>query len=328
MKVIRYESTGRPEDVLQVVEQESRPLEPGEVRVKVRAAPIHPSDLLQVSGEYVSSSKPPAIPGGEGVGEVVEVGEGVTRLSVGQHVMLLGVGGTWREEIVLPASRLTPLPEGGDLEQLSMIAVNPLTAHLLLEQFAELEPGDWIVQSAANSAVGMLVIQMAARRGIKTINVVRRSSLIEELEVKGADVVLVDGEDLSSRVLAAVGDAPIKLAIDAVGGATFPKLLEVLGNGGTLVSYGVLSMQPSTINPGSLIGKDLEIRGFWLAKWFQTVTESEMQRAIGDVISLIMRGEIEVEIDSRFPLERIHEAVARAAASGRSGKVLLVPASA
>lgn len=170
MNVIEFTELGQPADVLKLKSVGDRAPGAGEARVKVLAAPIHPANLLQIAGQYAAAPELPSVPGGEGVGEIVQLGAGVEHLQVGQTVLLAGVGGTWRDEIVAPATGFIPAPPG-DVEQLSMLAVNPMTAHLMLQDFADLDAGDWVIQSAANSAVGELVIQLAALRGINTVNI-------------------------------------------------------------------------------------------------------------------------------------------------------------
>jgi NADPH:quinone reductase-like Zn-dependent oxidoreductase len=320
---------GSPAEVLEVKSEPRRKLGNGEARVQVLATPIHPSNLLQIEGRYGVAPVLPSTPGSEGVGRVLEVSSGVNHLSVGQLV-LLASGGTWREEIVAPASGFIPLPDLGSpdmavIEQLSMVAVNPLTALLMLESFVELQEGDWVVQSAANSAVGGYLIQLARQRGVRTINVVRRKGLEQELKAKGADVVLIDGPDLAEQIRAATGGQGTVLAIDAVGGKTLPRLLDSLAYGSTLVTYGVLSGRPATVNPAISIFNDVRIRGFWLSKWYQSATAEEKQAAFGKVIPLIASGALKADVDSRFSVAEIKQAVSRAAEGGRNGKVLIVP---
>ena len=324
MNVIEFNTLGNPAEVLKLKSVENRAVGAGEVRVKVLATPIHPANLLQISGQYAAAPELPAIPGGEGVGEVVETAADVTHLSPGQHVLLAGVGGTWREEIVAPASGFIPAPPG-DIEQLSMLAVNPMTAHLMLRDYAELKEGDWVIQSAANSAVGEMVIQLAAQRGLRTINVVRREELVPGLLQLGGTVALVDGPDLSERFQEATGGADIRLALDAVGGATFEHLVETLGYGAPIVSYGTLSGQAPELNMRALIANDVRPRGFWLAKWYEAARPEEKQAAMAALVPLIASGQIKTKVDSRYPLEEIADAVTRAASSGRDGKVLLTP---
>lgn len=324
MKIIEVSELGVPADVLSLKDVPSQKPGAGEVKVRVLATPIHPANLLQIAGQYGAAPQLPFIPGGEGIGEVVETGEGVSQLQRGQNVLLAGVGGTWRTEIVAPAAAFIPAP-AGDVEQLSMLAVNPLTAHLLLSLFDELREGDWIIQSAANSAVGEMVIQLAALRGIKTVNVVRRESVLQNLTSLGGAVVIMDGPDLAARVAEATGGGTIKLAFDCVGGDTFERLVETLGYGGSIISYGNLSGQQPRLNLGGVVANDVRVRGFWLAKWYETASPDDKQTALGALIPLIASGQIKTKVDSRFPLEEIADAVTRAAESGRDGKVLLTP---
>jgi mitochondrial enoyl-[acyl-carrier protein] reductase / trans-2-enoyl-CoA reductase len=328
-KYIEFSELGAPPEVLQVKLEKWRPLQAGEVRVEVLASPIHPSNLLQISGNYGTTPKLPSTPGSEGVGRVVESSADVSGLSPGQLVLLVG-GGTWRDEIVAPATSFIPLPITGEqapevIEQLAMTAVNPLSALLMLTSFVELQKGDWIVHSAANSAVGGYIIQLAKQRGINTINVVRRPGLEDELMSKGATVVLIDGPDLASQIASAAGDGSVALAIDAVGGETFSRMANGLENGGTLVSYGVLSGKPATFNPAMAIFNDIRIRGFWLSKWFETAAVEDKQAAFGQIIPLIVSGALKADIDSRFTVSEIKQAVTRAGQRGRNGKVLIVP---
>ena len=328
-KYVTYSQLGNPADVLEVKKEASRALNSGEVRVKVLAAPINPSDLLQISGNYGVDPVLPARPGSEGVGRVTEVSPEAKNLKVGQLV-LLASGSTWAEEIVAPAEGFLPLPNLGPIsaeviEQLAMTAVNPLTALLMLTSYGDIKEGQWIAQSAANSAVGGYVIQLAKQRGIKTVNIVRREGLADDLMAKGADVVLIDGPDLTAQIAEATDNASIMLALDPVGGDTYGRLANSLGYGGTLVTYGVLSGKPATLDTGKVIFNDTRLRGFWLYKWYQTATMQEMQAAFGQVIPLIANGTLKANIDSRFTVDQIKQAVARAWEGGRNGKVLIVP---
>jgi NADPH:quinone reductase-like Zn-dependent oxidoreductase len=330
-KYVEFNRLGDPADVLEVKFEAARVLEAGEVRVKVLAAPIHPSVLLQISGNYGTTPTLPSTPGNEGIGRVIETSSELAGLTVGQLVLLTG-GGTWRDEMVAPTTSFIPLPDMGDLspeviEQLSMTAVNPVSALLMLTNFVDLKEGDWIVHSAANSAVGGYIIQLAKQRGINTINVVRREGLADELMSKGANVVLIDGPDLPAKIANATSNSPVVLAIDAVGGETFSRLAQSLGNGGTLVSYGVLSGKPASFNPAKSIFNDIRIRGFWLSKWFEVSDTRDIQSAFGQIIPLIASGALKANVDSRFTVSEIKQAVTRAGQRGRNGKVLIVPSS-
>ncbi|MEM8500766.1 MAG: zinc-dependent alcohol dehydrogenase family protein [Pseudomonadota bacterium] len=328
-KYAEFSQLGNPADVLEVKMAKRRALSDGEARVSVLATPIHPSTLLQIAGQYGVDPTLPSVPGNEGVGRVTETAAGVTHLKIGQLVLLLG-GGTWRDEIVAPAASFIPLPNLDDaspevIEQLSMAVVNPVAGLLMLTSFVDLKEGDWIVQSASNSAVGGYIIQLAKQRGIKTVNVVRREGLAEELKAKGADAVLIDGPDLAAEIASATDGEPVVLAIDAVGGDTFSRLANSLTHGGTLVAYGVLSGKAASLNPALTIFNDVRIRGFWLSKWFETASSQEKQSALGQIIPLIASGALKANVDSRYSVDQIKEAVQRAAKRGKNGKVLIVP---
>lgn len=330
LKYVEFSQIGDPADVIEVKEHSAQPLKSGEVRVRVLASPINPSNLLQIAGKYGVDAVLPSTPGSEGVGRVLETSAEVKHLQIGQLVLLAGVGGTWRDEIVAPASGFLPLPDLGPIdseviEQLSMSAVNPITAMLMLTSYVDLKEGQWILQSASNSAVGGYVIQLAKQRGIKTINVVRRAGLAEELMAKGADVVLIDGPDLPAQIAEATGNAPVVLALDAVGGDTYTRFANSLGYGGTLVAYGALSGKPATLNTGMTIFNDLRLRGFWLSKWYEKADMKAKQAAFGQIIPLIASGTLSADVDSRFTVSEIKEAVTRSAQRGRNGKVLIVP---
>ena len=221
MKRVQLTGLGRPEDVCRVAEVEDVGAPAAnEVVVAIKAAAINPADLLIMEGRYPGPTSFPASLGIEGAGEVVAVGDSVSGLAVGDRVMSFGRE-NWVEQVRGDAALFIKLPPAISWQDAAQLKANPPSAHLMLKNYVDLEPGDWVVQNAANSAVGRHVIRLAKSRGFKTINVVRRDSLIAELEAIGADLVLVDGDDLGERARAAIGaDAKVRLAIDAVGGAS------------------------------------------------------------------------------------------------------------
>ncbi|MEP5731597.1 MAG: zinc-dependent alcohol dehydrogenase family protein [Sulfitobacter sp.] len=317
MKKIIYETFGNPVDVLKAVEAPSVPLTEGQVRVEILRAPINPSDLNQISGNYGVRPPLPTTAGNEGLGRIVE-GEGT-----GQLVLLPGGCGTWATEAVCDANHLVPLPEG-DLDQLSMLLVNPATASLMLSEYVDLQAGDWIIQSAANSAVGGYIVQMAKARGLNLVNVVRRESAIAGLKEMGADVVLVDGPDLAQRVKKATG-AKMKLAIDAVAGATAGRLADTLDTGATLINYGGMSNEDSAIGAAALIFNNITVRGFWLVVWMNTADKAARRALYTDLAGQIVKGELFAPIDKHFSLDEIAAAVEYSWAGGRDGKVMIAP---
>src|SRR5215212_11458521 len=221
MQSVRFHEFGNPAEVLRV-EDVAKP-EPGagQVLVKMRARAINPSDLLTVRGLYGSLPEPPATPGLEGMGEVAELGEGVTHLRAGQRVIPLGVAGTWQEFVVAPAAQLIPVPDPISDRTAAQFVVNPLTAWIMTVEELALQPGEWLLQTAAGSTLGRVVLQIAKQRGFKTINVVRRREQGEELKALGADeVICTDEEKIAERVKEITGKEGLRKAIDAVGGET------------------------------------------------------------------------------------------------------------
>lgn len=326
MQRAEYTSRGHvPQDVIACVERDTPTPQSGEVLLEMLAAPINPSDVLTLTGQYGMLPPLPAVGGNEGVGRVAAVGSGVTSVEVGQRVLLPVGSGTWSSHLIAPAQGLITLPPVGDPLQLAMLVVNPPTASLLLSEFVPLTAGDWVIQNAANSGVGEYVIQLARRRGLRTVSVVRREDAIAPLQAIGGDVVLVDGPGLAKRVAAATDNAKIRLGFDAVGGSATDRLAQCVAVGGTLVNYGALSGEACTIAPGSFVFRDLTLRGFWLASWFRHASPAQQQAMFGELAMLIARGELTARVHATYPLSRVQEAVAAAAAGGRNGKILLVP---
>lgn len=331
MKIKRAQYTVRgpvPQDVIEAVEFDLAPLESGQVLVEVLAAAINPSDVLTLTGEYGMLPPLPAIGGNEGVGRIQQVGPDVDAARIGQTVLLPVGCGTWSTHVVVPAKGLVVLPGQADPRQLAMLTVNPPTALLMLTEFVTLEPGEWVIQNAANSAVGGYLIQLARLRGWKTVNIVRRDSAVSAVQAEGGDVVLVDNEDLHKQVREATGGARIRLGIDAVGGPATDNLTRCLAQGATLVNYGAMSGEPCHVSPGSFVFKDITLRGFWLAQWFRNASPEAQAKVFGEIVQLIAGGKLKARVQATFGIDEIKQAVTMAASGARSGKVLIVPTAA
>ena len=324
MKAARFSKFGAPLEVIEVVDEEPGPLEQGEALLEVLATPINPSDLMTLQGLYGVLPKLPAVPGNEGVGRVVRV-EGAAPVKAGDIVFLPMGSGTWRTHMKAKAQRLLPVPPGADLLQMSMLSINPPTAELLLREFGKPRPGEWVMQNAANSAVGRYLITLAKQEGIKTINIVRRADVADELRALGADVVLEDGDRLTEKVREATGGEPVKLAIDAVGGSAALRLGEAVADGGTVVHYGCMSGKAPNLSPNALIFRNVSLRGFWLVHWLSKAPREEQVTLMLKLAKMIAKGTLNAPVDKTFPLENLREALTRSIEGGRQGKVLLTP---
>jgi NADPH:quinone reductase-like Zn-dependent oxidoreductase len=227
--------------------------------------------------------------------------------------------------VVASAADLVPLPNEADPKQLAMLTVNPPTACLLLSDFVDMKPGDWLIQNSANSGVGGYVVQLARLRGLKTVSVVRRESAVEGVRAQGGDIVLIDGEDLADRVKAATGGAAVKLGIDAVGGKATLHLAACMADGGTLVNYGALSGESCRVSPRELVFRDITLKGFWLARWFRSTPAAQRRALLGELAGLIAAGKLSAPIQATYDVSQIKEAVAAASAGAREGKILITP---
>lgn len=325
MKAVQFASFGTPHEVTECVEApDPPPPSDEEVVVDVEAFPINPVDLLTISGRYAVKPSLPATPGSEGVGRIAAVGGGVKDLRPGERVLLLGRN-TWAQRRTVKQQEVLPLPEQADVLQLAMLKINPATALLMLRNYVDLKPGDWLIQDAANSGVGTNVIRLARANGIKTVNVVRRQSLIGSVTSIGADVVVVDGEDLAERVREETEAAPIRLAIDAVAGEICTRLADCLVDGGTIVTYGLLSGRPCTVTPHQVVFRGITLTGFWLAKVLSEMPYDEISMLYATLGGRLADGTIAVPVEATYPIERIKSALAHAAREGRGGKILVTP---
>jgi len=262
------------------------------------------------------------IPGGEGVGRIAKTGSAVRHVKPGDRVLLPGPG-CWRERIKAPGKVVFALPGGVDPKQLAMLRVNPPTAYLMLHQIVAPKPGQWVIQNAANSGVGHCLIRLARLAGVKTIDVVRREELVAPLRAFGGDVVLTDGPDLDARVRAAIGEAALPLAIDAVGGSGTQRLARCVSDGATVVNYGMLSGEPCIVDGRETVFRDVRLQGFWLRKWFVDTPPAQIAALYRELASKVADGTLTVEVEAVYPIRKIKEAVAHAARSGRSGKILV-----
>jgi mitochondrial enoyl-[acyl-carrier protein] reductase / trans-2-enoyl-CoA reductase len=328
MKALRFANFGPPDEVLELVDAEGPGAPgPGEVLVGMVAMAVNPADILKIEGRYGALPPPlPAIPGSDGVGRVIAVGEGVDHLSVGDMVMPLA-GPMWVEQMRTPAAAVVKLPADADPLQAAMLKVNPATARLMLSEIVALAPGDWLIQNAANSAVGLLVARFAREKGIRTVNIVRRLAAGRAVSEAGGDVIIVhDGstaQALAREIAASTKGAKIRLGLDAVGGAATNALAHALAEGGRIASYGMMSGRPCEIDPEQLVFRDITLTGFWLAEWFQRASPTEIGGVFTELVAGLSAGEISSPIEAVYPLSEGREAVMHATRGARSGKILL-----
>jgi NADPH:quinone reductase-like Zn-dependent oxidoreductase len=323
---------GEPADVLRL-EPRPRP-EPGEgqVLVRVHAAPIHASDLHIMRGRYGYTPQFPTVLGSESVGVVEEVGTGVDTVEVGQRVITVLVAGTWQELIVVAGSQIVPAPDDMSDSTACQLTTNPLTALLLVRDIG-VQPGEWLLQTAAGSTVGKLVVQLAHHRGIRTINVVRRRAAVDEIrQLGGTDVICTEDEDLAARIDEIAGNGGVRKALDCVAGELGADVFRALAPEGELLVYGALSTHrrtdPSALTiplfARSVIYDAKKVRGFWLFRWVVTTPPEMTMATLSEARSLVTDGVLEIPDGQPIAVERFAEAVALAEAAAHGTKPLLV----
>lgn len=323
MRSVLHHAFGEPADVLVPGDGPLPEPDPGEVRIRMVLAPIHNHDLWTIRGQYGYRPKLPAIGGSEGCGVVDATGEGVEGLSPGQRVATAAGRGTWAECFLAPASMVVPVPDAIPDETAAQLLAMPLSAAMLLE-FLQVEPGQWIVQNAANGAVGKALAMLAAARGIRVLGLVRRDAGVDELAAAGVGNVLSTAqEDWKQRAQALLGDDGARAAVDSVGGQASAGLLSLLGRDGVLVSFGAMGGEPMLVPPGDMIFKHATVKGFWGSRVARDMPAADRHRLVGELVRRAAAGELRLPVDAIHPLEDAAKAAAESLRPGRGGKVLL-----
>lgn len=325
MRAVVCPAWGEPGQVLEVRNVPVPVCGPGQVRVRMLASPINPSDLFMVRGQYGYLPPLPCVPGFEGVG-VVEEGRGLLAWRVkGRRVAVLnGQAGNWAEQVVIPARQAVPVPDDLSDEQAATFFVNPASAIVMTRHVLCVPAGAWLLQTAAGSALGRMVIRLGKKHGFRTINVVRRREQADELTRLGGDACIVfPGENVAERVRAITGGVMAACAIDAVGGETGSACLPALAPGGRLLLYSSLSGEPIRFDPRLLMTADRRVEGFWLSTWVKRQGVVRMLRLFRAITALIREGTTATQVGATFGLEQISEAVRAAEQPARDGKVLL-----
>jgi NADPH:quinone reductase-like Zn-dependent oxidoreductase len=324
MKALQLSSFGEPTDVVELVEIDPADPGPGELVVSIEATPINPSDLMLIRGIYGARPDLPAALGAEGVGRVIAVGEGVDRSRVGTRVLVVPTleQATWREEAVLDERNAVPVDLDGDPFQLAMLGINPMTAYCLLHGYVKLAPGAWVAQTGASSATAGYILALAKHAGLRTLNVVRRPDSVKPLLDAGADVVLVEGADLTEQAAAAINDAPLELILDAVAGEPVAQLASLAKTGGQIISYTARARQPLNIPVVDLIFRGLNVHGYWLNLWLRDTPPNTVAQIYRELAVLVADGTLSAPVEATYKLANYREAIAHAARSDRSGKVV------
>src|SRR6266852_1305095 len=325
MRQLQLIAHGEPSDVIELNTISEPALGPEDVLISMEAVPLNPSDFLFVRGNYGIRPAFPSSVGAEGVGRVAKIGSKVDAALRDKRVLILPTyeQGTWADEVVVPVRNLVPMSDEADPLQLSMIGINPATAYLLLNRYVSLMPGDWIGQTAANSAMGQYTVALAKLAGVKTLNVVRREEAAEEVRQSGGDRVVLQGDNLHKDIEKALDGKRLSLVLDTVGGPAVGALARSLKTGGSIVVYALLSGQFPAISPKDFIYRGLSLHGFWLLNWIRNAPRTEIQEIYQKLGDLVADGSLWAAVEHVYPLEQFKEAITQSVKSNRSGKILL-----
>jgi len=334
MKAIIYRRNGEPNEVLSY-EDVAEPARPGagEVTVRVTKRMVHPIDDLLVRG-YVPAPIPPegVVPGGDGVGIVEQVGAGVdpsTGIVSGTRVILFPVHGTWAERIVAPASAVIPLPDDVSDSVASQIIINGLTAIVLMRAAVAADCGAGVTSpllvTAAGSSVGRNVIALAQMRGLKVVAVVRSDAGADILKkgFGGLSVVSTEHDGWQAAVTAACGSAP-SVVFDPIGGEMTTKFLDLLADGGTLLTYAGMDPRPSMISTITMTVRQLAVKGVNVHGWLPSTSPEQRASDIADLFEMARRTPRNFTDYSEFAITKATDALYASQATPRRGATLLV----
>src|SRR5882762_10005214 len=327
MRQLQLIAHGEPSDVIGLNTVSEPALGQEDVLISMEAAPLNPSDFLFVRGTYGVRPAFPSSLGAEGVGRVAKIGSKVDVALQSKRVLIIPTyeQGTWADQVVAPVRNLVPMGEGADPLQLAMIGINPVTAYLLLNRYVSLMPGDWIGQTAANSAMGQYIVALAKLAGVKTLNVVRREEAAEQVRQFGGDRVVLQGDNLHKDIAEALGGKKLSLVLDTVGGTPVGDLAKSLKSGGSVVIYAMQSGQFPAISPKDFVYNGLSIHGFWLINWIRNAPRTEIQEIYQKLGELVADGSLSAAVEHVYPLEQFKEAIEQSLKSNRSGKILFKP---
>jgi len=321
MKQLVFAALGDPLEVLRVREAPIPPPGVGQVRIKVKACPINPSDGMFIRGEYRWRPSLPQVAGLEGAGVVEARGPGV-RIPLTTRVCFRAMG-TWAEFIILPADTVTPLPESIPFESASQLALNPPTAWALLHE-AGLQAGDWLLLTGGASTVNLVVVQLAGELGVRTICTVRSKEKLPTLKAMGAtEVIDTSAGDLAERVNELTESRGVACCFDAVGGAIASEAYRCLACKGRMLVYGRLSQDDFPLNNATIVYRNLTIRGFGIDDWLGGAPAATKTRMRQELIEKVRSSRLILPVAASYPLEKAHEAIRHARSSVAVGKVLL-----
>lgn len=321
--ILKYDET---EPSLELREKEIPTPKENEVRIKIHASPINPSDLMFIRGLYGFKKKAPVSAGFEGSGTVDAIGENVKSLKPGMNVSCVAPqnDGTWAEYMITTEENCLPLVEGVSLDEGSSFFVNPMTAWAMVTK-CKTEGHAAMVQTASASALGKMVVRLCKEKGIPLINVVRKKEQEEALLAIGAENILnSESPSFPKDLFKITKKLNATYAIDAVAGDTAKNLIECMPYGSKLVCYGALSEKTFPVNAGIMLFQNKKIEGFWLSSWIYEIGIEEFQKQAREAQSYL-KTIFQTKINKRVPFAEFKEGLEFYKNHMTEGKVVFVP---
>jgi len=322
MKAIRIHATGGP-DQLRLDDVPLPVPAQGEVRLRVEAAGLNYIDTYQRSGLYVVPL--PYTLGLEAAGTVTAVGEGVTAFKVGDRVATARATGAYAEEAVAPVAQLVALPAGASAQLGAALVLQGFTAHALALDVYPLKAGDTALVHAAAGGVGLLLTQIAKKRGARVIACVGSDAKVHLARAAGADEVIVTTrENFSAAARKFTGGRGVDVVYDSVGKDTFEGSLDSLRPRGMFVSYGNASGPVPAFSPLLLTQKGSLF--FTRPSVMHYVADPvELRVRAADLFGWVADGSLHVRIGATFPLAAAAEAHRAIESRATTGKILILP---
>jgi NADPH2:quinone reductase len=322
MRAIRIHQTGGPE-VLEVEEVELPPPGRGEVRVRHHAIGVNYLDTYHRTGFYPMPL--PLIPGGEGAGEVVEVGQGVKDFKSGDRVAYAGPAGGYAEERNIPASFLVKLPRAIGYDTAAAMMLKGLTAQYLLRQTYRVKEGDWILVHAAAGGVGLILCQWGRALGAKVIGTVGSAEKAKIAKRAGAQhTILYREEDFAKRVDEITKGQKCTVVYDGVGKATFPASLDCLKPFGMFANFGSASGGIEAFDIG-LLSRKGSLFATRPTLFTFMADRSRLEKMARDLFRAVGNGDVKIHIGRKLPLAEAAEAHRALEARETTGSIVLLP---
>ena len=348
MKAIRIEHAIDDYSGLTIVDRQEPIPEPGQLRVAMKKAALHPSDLNYIRGDYYKGlerliwnshrhhpsfdpnhEKPhptlPFTPGAEGVGIVDACGDGIDQKQwLGKRVALLAgpPNGTWQQSLLCQPNQLAMVPSELPDEQAALMMLNPLTTLVMVRYILNIQQGQWLLQSAGNSTVAKMVATLGKHFGFHTISIVRLTPPGGSMPL--ADVVINSQTDnIAEAVLSATAGKGADKILDCVGGSLTEQMVQCLGDHGQMLLYGTLEAPSFNIHARDLMMTNGRLSGFYLPGWLNRTTPDVLQSVMKELAQLSGLGLFRSEIADQYPITDVKKAITAALTPGRNGKILI-----